>query len=79
MSLLSLCRKFLGKFVDDSPYVFGLKEYAEKFNLLDSFKKLEETEVQWKQIKKQLSPEHVGKVIDPPKIEFTPFNKLLAK
>ncbi len=66
----SLCRKFLGKLVDDSPYVFGLKEYAKRFNLLDSLKELKETELRWKQMEKQALLEDLAMVIDPPKLEF---------
>ncbi len=80
LSLLSLCRKFLGKFIDDS-YVFGLKEYANRFNLLDLFKELEDTEIPWKQMKKQTAfqPEDAYMFVYNPKIEFTPFDKLDAR
>jgi hypothetical protein len=50
--LLSLCRKFLKKLGDNDRFVFGLKEYAEKYGLLDSFKKLDQTCIEWRQKKR---------------------------
>ena len=56
LSLLSLCREFLKKFRDNDRFVFGLKDYAEKFDLLDSLKNLEQTCIEWRQKKKSASP-----------------------
>ena len=64
LSLLALCREFLKKFGDNDRFV--LKEYAEKFDLLDSFKKLEQTCIEWRQKKKPASPTEQAVVL------FTP-------
>lgn len=61
--------------MDDSPYVFGLKEYAEKHNLLDSFKDLKETRVGWRHNKKQGSEENVTMIVDTPRMKFKPLNE----
>ena len=56
LSLLSLCREFLKEIGDNDRFVFGLKDYAEKFDLLDSLKNLEQTCIEWRQKKKPASP-----------------------
>ena len=78
MSLLSLCREFLGEFKKDSPFVFGLKECAEKNNLLHSFKELKETRVGWKMIRKETPEEEATMIVETPEIEFKPFIKQRA-
>ena len=61
--------------MEDSPYVFGLKEYAEKHNVLDSFKDLKETRVRWRHNKKQGSEENLKMIVDTPKMKFKPLNE----
>ena len=67
LSLLSLCREFLKKCRDNDRYVFGLKKYAEKYDLLDSFKQLDQTCINWGRKKKKTgSPTEEASVVDTP-------------
>ena len=58
-------------FGDIGRYVFGFKKYAEECELLDAFKQLEDTCIEWRHERRPHSPiDEAAIILAPPKLVF---------